>query len=249
MIEPLSDPRHIASTSEETVILDEIWNDTGDEQALGVPCSPNSGIIDFVGRQAPPRKSSPGTCHMSNATVELSPSPSPSPGRLRDGWSRRGAERNVGHAKPSAELHGGIRGSHRQHNLWKQHRVPDMGASWYDFSPDKSLGHLGVGARGRSSLRELQEVEEKHAKNYATGCSGVLEDPYDLRGQGNGQSGNGGGEWCLEGAVVQGYCNWLLDENVTRVRWSPCRQGSERKRHVRRLDGRGSQTDIHDPHG
>lgn len=181
-------------------------------------------------RKIPARKLSPWSFryHTSNDTNEIPPPHPHLSGRLPDGWSRSGAERNIGRVEPSAELRGGIRG--HQPNLWKLRRLPDISSMYgrgrigsQSFLPDKSPGHLGIAAKGRQTLsmfREVALVKERYAKGCTTRCSGFVEGQYDPSGRRDGQRGSGGGEWCFDRAIIQGYCNWLLDENGTRVRWS-----------------------------
>lgn len=198
-----------------------MWDDTGDEQALGVPCPPSSG-------QTSTRNFSPWTYHTRSYTAELSPPPPPPPGWLPDKLRKMGAEQNIEHVLPSAELRGGIRGSPRQQKPWEQPRLPDVGAMYgrgsmgpQSFSLETSPGHSGVEAGRRLSLtgfRDLALVKEKYENRCAAGCSDFVERPHDSRGQWGGHSGTGGRGRCLDGAIVQGYCNWLLAEDDTRVR-------------------------------
>lgn len=70
-------------------------------------------------------------------------------------------------------------------------------------------------------LKRLQEaalVKAGHGKRCETGVSGFVTASVGGRDRASGEGGSRLGEECLGWAIIQAYCNWLLDGNGPRVR-------------------------------
>lgn len=214
---------------------DEAWNDTGDELALTPPCSPTSGIVDVMATKDLPRTPSLGTYHPSAITTEVSPFPSHSPGVLREGWSAREHDENLGRDRSAARLDRISHGNHQQ--MWgtenlngRAGRLPHRTPNNYR-SPGQSPGHFEVRDSGRMSLKRLQEaavVKAGGGKRFATERSEFAK-ALVVGGGRTSEDGSGLGERCLGWATIQGYCNWLLDRNGPRVRLLAYWEGSKKE--------------------
>lgn len=240
MVQPPSDSHGRPATATDGIVnTEEAWNDTGDEPVATSPCSPLSGNICVLATKSPSRTPSSGAHHSSKTTLEASPYPSHYPGGFREVWSAREPDEKLGHDGSVAKLGGIIRGNrqivrgnprtqdgatkHRTERIGRfPHRIPSSDRS---LSPLQSPGHSEARNRGQMSLKRLQEaalIEATHGTRSVTGGSGFAKASVAGRDRGSVMGGSGLGEGCLGSAIIQGYCNWLLDGKSPRVRLLAC---------------------------
>lgn len=236
MVQPVSDSHHRpASATEGALNTDEAWSDTGDELSTTPPCSPTSGNVAVMGKTSPRRTPSPGAYHSSNITLEVPPYPSHYPGGFREGWSTRKSDEKLGSYSADAVLGGIIRGHHKKMRSISltpdgrtenrngrivrfPHREP---SSYQSLSPDQSPGRFEVRNRRQMPLKRLQEaalVKTGNGKRCVKGGSGLVTASVAARNRESDKGGSGLGDGCSAWAIIQGYCNWLLDGNGPRVR-------------------------------